>query len=52
MGTKGELLEVSPFFFAGALKPAVDRVYPLHDAAHAQERLERSEQFGKIVLTC
>lgn len=52
MGTKGELLEAMPFFAAGRLKPAVDRVYPLRDAAAAQERLEQAGQFGKIVLTC
>jgi NADPH:quinone reductase-like Zn-dependent oxidoreductase len=50
MGTKGELLEATPFFFAGQLTPVVDRTYPLADAAAAQMRLERSEQFGKIVL--
>ena len=50
MGTKGELLEAARFFFAGQLTPVVDRTYPLADAAAAQMRLERSEQFGKIVL--
>jgi NADPH:quinone reductase-like Zn-dependent oxidoreductase len=51
MGTKGELLAATPFFFAGRLKPAIDRVYPARNAAEAQARLERGEQFGKIVLT-
>ena len=50
MGTKGELLEAARFFFTGQLTPVVDRTYPLADAAAAQMRLERSEQFGKIVL--
>ena len=50
MGTKGELLEASRHFFAGRLRPAIDRVYPLADAAAAQERLEASGQFGKVVL--
>jgi NADPH:quinone reductase-like Zn-dependent oxidoreductase len=50
MGAKGELLEAARFFFAGQLTPVVDRTYPLADAAAAQMRLERSEQFGKIVL--
>jgi NADPH:quinone reductase-like Zn-dependent oxidoreductase len=50
MGTKGELLRAMRFFAAGQLTPAVDRTYPLADAAAAQARLERSEQFGKIVL--
>jgi len=50
MGTKGELLRAAPFFFAGQLKPVVDRTFPLEQAALAQRRLEESGQFGKIVL--
>ena len=50
MGTKGELLRAASFFFAGRLQPIVDRTYPLAEAASAQERLETSRQFGKIVL--
>jgi len=50
MGTKGELLEAARLFFAGRLTPAVDRVFPLEQAAQAQQRLEQSGQFGKIVL--
>jgi len=51
MGTKGELLELLPSFLTGRLRPAVDRVYPLAEAAAAQQRLEAAGQFGKIVLT-
>jgi len=50
MGTKGELLAASRLFCAGRLRPAIDRTYPLADAAAAQERLESSGQFGKVVL--
>lgn len=50
MGTKGELLRAVPLFLAGRLRPAIDRVFPLAEAAAAQERLEKAEQFGKIVL--
>ena len=50
MGTKGELLRAARFFFAGQLKPVVDRTFPLAEAAAAQRRLEESGQFGKIVL--
>jgi NADPH:quinone reductase-like Zn-dependent oxidoreductase len=50
MGTKGELLRAARFFFAGRLEPVIDRTFPLASAADAQERLERSGQFGKIVL--
>jgi NADPH:quinone reductase-like Zn-dependent oxidoreductase len=50
MGTKGELLRVARFFFAGQLKPVIDRTFPLASAADAQRRMEQSGQFGKIVL--
>jgi NADPH:quinone reductase-like Zn-dependent oxidoreductase len=50
VGTKGELLHISRFFFEGLLKPVIDRTFPLAQAADAQRRLEASEHFGKIVL--
>ena len=50
MGGKHELAELLPFFDTGALKPVVDRVLPLEEAADAHRRLENREQFGKIVL--
>jgi NADPH:quinone reductase-like Zn-dependent oxidoreductase len=50
MGTKGELLRASRLLFGGQVTPVIDRTYPLADAAAAQQRLEQSGQFGKIVL--
>lgn len=50
MGRKAELLRAAQFFFAGELRPVVDRTYPLAEAADAQRRLESREGFGKIVL--
>ena len=50
MGRKGELLEAAPLFFDGTLRPEVDEVFPLADAARAHERLEAGAHFGKIVL--
>jgi len=50
VGTKGELLQIAPLFFAGKLDPVIDRTFPLAQAAEAQRRLESSEHFGKIVL--
>ncbi len=50
MGGMGELLKVLTFFEDGRLRPVVDSVFPLKDAAAAQERMEKSEHFGKIVL--
>jgi len=37
-------------FEMGALKPIVDRVYPLKEAADAHRRMEMSENLGKIIL--
>jgi NADPH:quinone reductase-like Zn-dependent oxidoreductase len=50
MGRKAELFRAAQFFFAGELRPVVDRTYPLAEAADAHRRLEGGEQFGKIVL--
>ena len=36
---------------AKALRPVLDRTFPLEQAAQAQERMARGEQFGKLVLT-
>ena len=51
MGGRGELLEVVELFRSGRLKPVVDSTFPLARAAEAQTRMEKSEHFGKIVLT-
>jgi len=50
MGAKIELVEVMKFFEDGRLKPVVDRVLPLEEAAQAHEALEDRAQFGKVVL--
>jgi len=51
IGTMGELHEVLGHVFAGRLKPVVDRVFPLSDLSAAHEYLEKSQMFGKIVVT-
>jgi NADPH:quinone reductase-like Zn-dependent oxidoreductase len=50
MASKAELLKVTELIKQRRLKPVVDRVYPLAEAARAQERMEKREHFGKIVL--
>ena len=51
MGGKPELAELLPLFDAGKLKPVVDKVFPLEQAAEAHRRMENRELFGKIVLS-
>jgi NADPH:quinone reductase-like Zn-dependent oxidoreductase len=51
MGTMSELHEVLRHVFAGKLKPVVDKVFPLKEIRAAHEYMEKSEMFGKIVLT-
>jgi NADPH:quinone reductase-like Zn-dependent oxidoreductase len=50
MGTLQDFSNVMDLIFAGRLKPALDRDYPLAEAAAAQERLESGAQMGKITL--
>jgi NADPH:quinone reductase-like Zn-dependent oxidoreductase len=50
MGTKPELLTVMKLVATGRLRPVVDRVFPLAEAAAAHAYLESSAQFGKVVL--
>jgi len=50
MASKAELLKVVDLVGQRRLKPVVDKVYPLADAAKAQDRMEKREHFGKIVL--
>jgi NADPH:quinone reductase-like Zn-dependent oxidoreductase len=50
MGTMGELHAVLQHVFSGKLKPVVDKTFPLREARAAHERMEKSQQFGKIVL--
>ena len=50
MSNRSEFEEVMRLVFSGALEPVVDSVMPLTDIRAAHERMERGEQFGKIVL--
>ena len=47
---RGDWEQVTALLEQGRLEPVVDRTYPLEEAAAAQERMARGEQFGKIVL--
>ena len=50
MSTLADFREVMDLIVSGKLKPIMDTMYPLKDAAAAQERLWRNENFGKITL--
>jgi NADPH2:quinone reductase len=50
MSSRSELRDVLKLVWNGSLTPVVDSVLPLSEAKKAHERLERGEQFGKIVL--
>ncbi len=50
MASKGELLRVVGLFAAGKLRTVVDSVFPLQKAGEAQQKMESSRHFGKIVL--
>jgi NADPH:quinone reductase-like Zn-dependent oxidoreductase len=50
MSPLNDFREVMDLIVAGKLKPVLDKTYPLRDAAAAQERLWRNENFGKITL--
>ena len=50
MGTPDDFQAVWDLIDAGRLRPVVDSVFPLAEAAQAHERLEAGRQLGKIVL--
>ena len=51
MGTRHDWEQLNTLLAAKALQPVIDRTFPLEQAAQAQERMARGEQFGKLVLT-
>ena len=50
MGTREDFAGAFELVTSGRARPVVDEVFELADARHAHERMERAEQFGKIVL--
>jgi zinc-binding alcohol dehydrogenase/oxidoreductase len=49
MGAPQDFKAMLALFDAG-LRPVIDRQYPIDDVVAAVERIERADQFGKIVL--
>lgn len=50
MGTHQDFRDVAALLWEGKLKPVIDRVLPLQAGREAFEAMEKSDQFGKIVL--
>jgi D-arabinose 1-dehydrogenase-like Zn-dependent alcohol dehydrogenase len=50
MGTAADFRGVYDLVASGRVRPVVDSVFPLAEAAAAHERMERGDQLGKIVL--
>jgi NADPH:quinone reductase-like Zn-dependent oxidoreductase len=50
LGSREEFRQVISFLNTTRIKPLIDSVFPLEDAASAQRHLEQARQFGKIVL--
>jgi NADPH:quinone reductase-like Zn-dependent oxidoreductase len=50
MGTRDDFAGMLELVASGRARPVIDEVFPLEEARAAHERMERAEQFGKIVL--
>jgi NADPH:quinone reductase-like Zn-dependent oxidoreductase len=50
MGTREDFAGAFELVKSGRARPVIDTVFPLAEARAAHERMERGEQFGKIVL--
>ena len=50
MGTREDFHGVYDLVASGRVRPVVDRVFPLEEAATAHEYVEAGRQFGKVVL--
>jgi NADPH:quinone reductase-like Zn-dependent oxidoreductase len=52
LGTRRQLAELLNFVARKKIRPVIDSVVPLENAAEAQERMERGLHMGKILLRC
>ena len=50
MGSREDFEGAFELVTSGRAHPVIDQVFPLEEARAAHERMERREQFGKIVL--
>jgi len=42
--------QVVPLLASGAVRPVIDRIFPMEEVRAAHERIESNESFGKVVL--
>ena len=50
LGSREEFRQLLTFMQNSGVRPIIDQLFPLKEAAEAQRRLEQARQFGKIVL--
>jgi len=50
LGSREEFRQLVNFLTIAQIKPIIDSVFPLREAAAAQHRVETAQQFGKVVL--
>jgi NADPH:quinone reductase-like Zn-dependent oxidoreductase len=50
-GSLDEFRQVVSLFTRGAIAPVIDRRYPLDEVGDAFDRLQRGDQYGKLVMT-
>ena len=51
MGSRRDWKQMVSTIEANGLKPVIDDVFPLQEGRSAYQRMERAEQFAKIVLS-
>ncbi len=50
LGSREEFRQLLGFMQVSKVRPIIDQIFPLKEAAAAQRRLEEGKQFGKVVL--
>ena len=50
LGSKSQLMSLHKFMKLKKIKPAIDSIFELKDAKLAHQKMEKSNQFGKILL--
>ena len=50
MGNLSEMRQVSKLVNLGQLRPSIDKIFPLKDAAKAHQYLAEQNHFGKVLL--